>query len=612
MKQNEYDFAAPGKKRQFSLKSVIGAETETRTYIKKIVSGGKYLGASALLTLSLMVPLLSGCGGSGSEGKVVAVVSGDPIPLSELENQMKMAQRQVFSSFEEELLARKIIVDTLVVNQLLIREAYKRGFDDFEEVARIALSNKEKFLLDVLFNREIGREFTASEADVQDFFNKSEYKYRASHILVDKREEAEAILDSIADGVPFGRLAFNLSTDRQSASDDGDIGYFSWGYTADEFQNAIIRMSPGEVSSPVKTRFGWHIIRLVEKSPNRDRTTLPAMKYNIRQKIIDRNRNRRIQDYYDRMMEKHTVTVQQATVDFLLNKRERVYPPLILDQLPKNDFDMELLDQDEKSLALATWDGGQISLGEYLILIRAVPGTSRPDFDETQRLADLIFRLSFNDILSLEARQMGLESSDEFKAKMKRFRELTMAEIMKDSLPQPPPADEEQMLAYYDQNLEDYTTPEQIHVFELLVSGYTQAMYLRRDIRGLNKFKEAAAELTERPGKRASKGDLGFIESRSYPEIFEIARQVAVGEIAGPIEIGDKWSVIYVVDKRAEEIESFDATKRSISSRLARQQEEDAFSSWARKMVGLADVTIYEDIVEASIDKDRYPDSLAF
>ncbi|HSG99764.1 MAG TPA: peptidylprolyl isomerase [candidate division Zixibacteria bacterium] len=211
---------------------------------------------------ALALSVNSGCSSGG--GKVVAVVNGDQIPLLELENQLKVARVQFFPSYEDELTIRRAIVDTLVIQQLLVQEAYKKNFDEIEEVARIALSNKEKFLLDALFEREVGDDIEAGEAEIQDHYNKLEFKYRASHILVDSREEALALIDSLENGAPFGRLAFNHSNDRKSAKDNGDIGYFIWGQMATEFQNAVVQMAPGDISSPVKTRFGWHVINLTE------------------------------------------------------------------------------------------------------------------------------------------------------------------------------------------------------------------------------------------------------------------------------------------------------------------------------------------------------------
>ncbi|MFQ5607878.1 MAG: peptidylprolyl isomerase [Candidatus Zixiibacteriota bacterium] len=583
---------------------LIRQRTSKTGKLASVVSG------SALMFMVLIgVGALGGCG-SGSDGQVIAVVNGDPVPLSELDNQLKMARRQFFGSFEEELEARKTLTETLVIQQLLVQEAYKKNLDESEEVARIALSNKEKFLLDVLFEKVVDPGYQPTGSQVQDAFDRLEYKYRASHILVETRAEADAVVDSLEAGAPFGRLAFELSLDKRSAREQGDLGYFIWGQMDDEFQRAALLLDPGEISSPVKTRFGWHVIFLTEKLANPDRTTFAQMKYGLAQDMISRHRSKGVEAYFERLREKYPVSVERRTVEFLLNKREDLYPPIYLERLPRNDFDLEQLDRDEKALPLASWDGGQMSIGEYLLAIRNVPLEQRPDFDRYEDLSLLIFRLKFNEILGLEARRLGLENSDEFKAKIKRFRELTMAEIMRDSLPQAPPPDEDQILAYYSSHIEEFTSPAKIHVYEILVSDVNQARDLRKKIRGLKKLKQIASELTERGGKRASRGDLGLIERKWYPELFDAAENVPIGGMGGPIKTLGKWSIFYVVDKMTEEVLSFDQARGRILSKLTREQKQDAFSGWAENVKQVSDITVYTDVIEAAIDRDKYPDTL--
>jgi peptidyl-prolyl cis-trans isomerase C len=561
---------------------------------------------AVLFAASVLIVTLTACSGSSNE-EYVAVVNGDRIPLEELNTQMSMSNLKFFQSYEDELAARKIITDTLVIQQLLVEEAYKKDFDELEDVARIALSNKEKFLLDALFEREIGSEQDMSESKIQDFFDKLEFKYRASHVLVKTREEADDIMDSLAANAPFGRMAVSFSIDRNSAKDNGDLGYFYWGQMAEPFQRAVIQMSPGDISSPVKTRFGWHIIKLTERLPNTQRTTLQQMRYGIKQDMIVGARNRRVQEYFERMQVKHPITIEEKTVEFIMNKRADLYPPFYLDQLPKNDFDSEQLDRDEAALPLATWDGGQVSLGQYLIMSRSAPLYARPNLDDIEGLETFIFRLKFNEILGLEARRQGLESSEKFKNRIRRFRELTMAEIMRDSIPQPPPPDEDAIIAYYNENQEEFTVPEKLHLYEVLVSDKNQALELRKKIKGLNQMKTIAAELTERAGFRDKRGDLGMIERKWFPNVFDAAKRVAVGGIGGPIKsrLG-KWSVFYVVEKRSEEIKNIDAVRRSINATIIDSHKSASFAAWANRVKEEADITIYEDVIKNSIDSDKY------
>jgi peptidyl-prolyl cis-trans isomerase C len=86
-------------------------------------------------------------------------------------------------------------------------------------------------------------------------------KIKCSHILVSKQSEALTILDRIKNGEKFGTLAKNLSIDSGSAKRDGSLGYFIKVKMVKPFEDAAFKLQIGQLSDPVKTDFGYHIIK---------------------------------------------------------------------------------------------------------------------------------------------------------------------------------------------------------------------------------------------------------------------------------------------------------------------------------------------------------------
>jgi peptidyl-prolyl cis-trans isomerase C len=87
---------------------------------------------------------------------------------------------------------------------------------------------------------------------------------RARHILVENEEEAKAIAEQIKGGADFATLAKEKSKD-PGAAEGGDLGFFTKDQMVPEFADVAFKMYPGQVSNPVKTQFGWHIIKLEDK-----------------------------------------------------------------------------------------------------------------------------------------------------------------------------------------------------------------------------------------------------------------------------------------------------------------------------------------------------------
>ena len=88
-------------------------------------------------------------------------------------------------------------------------------------------------------------------------------KIKCSHILVKKQNEAITVLDRIKNGEKLGKIAKELSLDSGSAKRDGNLGYFSKGKMVKEFESAAFNLQVGQISEPVKTQYGYHIIKRV-------------------------------------------------------------------------------------------------------------------------------------------------------------------------------------------------------------------------------------------------------------------------------------------------------------------------------------------------------------
>ena len=86
-------------------------------------------------------------------------------------------------------------------------------------------------------------------------------KIKCSHILVEKHSEAISLLERIQKGEKFGKLAREFSLDTGSAKRDGNLGYFGRGKMVKEFEKSACSLQTGQISEPVKTQYGYHIIK---------------------------------------------------------------------------------------------------------------------------------------------------------------------------------------------------------------------------------------------------------------------------------------------------------------------------------------------------------------
>lgn len=564
----------------------------------------RFCAIMCLFSLTLVTSILTGCGGSGD--RVLAEVDGHNITVQEFEDYFRNLKTR-FASAEEEFARRRVVLDTMIVDRLLIDEAYRKDIDKLEDLSRAILANKDKFLLDVLYSTHVIDESQVSEADIKDQWEMLEFKIRASHILVEDLDTAQALLVRIENGENFEKLAYEHSLDPSAKRNRGDLGYLLWGALVDDFQTVAFAMDIGQVSTPVKTKFGYHIVKLVDRLPNDRYASYESMKPDIKRQLTSRARSRQSLKYYEEVRFKYAVSIDTNTCDYLMRKREAMYPPLILATLPDDDFDVEQLDRNERELVLATWDGGQMTIYEYLQKAKQIPSNLKPTLNDYDSLANIVFQLNKMDILVLEGTREGLENHPDYLRKIKMFKELSMADIMRnDSLPKPLPPDEEMIRKYFEDHLDEYTEPAKVHVYEIMLSDELKARKLSKEIKSLNNFKTMAMDLTERPGKRATSGDLGYIERRWYPEIFDLARKTPFGKVGGPVVTQGKYSIFWLIDKLDEQVRDFLTVKAEITLRLNQELANESFVKWVELRKSKVHIELYEDVLWSTIDRDSY------
>lgn len=174
-----------------------------------------------------------------------------------------------FASFDENI--RQNVLRGLVSEKLLYKEAVKAGVDKSDEVKK-KLEQIQKQVIIQSFIEQKAKSM-ASDDQLKALYQKKadaakgQEEVKAHHILVASEDEAKKIAEQLKKGGDFEKLAKEKSTDTGSGANGGDIGWFTKDKMVPEFADAAFKLKKGEVSSPVKSQFGWHIIRLDDRRP---------------------------------------------------------------------------------------------------------------------------------------------------------------------------------------------------------------------------------------------------------------------------------------------------------------------------------------------------------
>jgi len=219
-----------------------------------------------LLLAALASVALTGAACAQSSDPVVARVNGTEIHSSDL----AIAEEEVGSNLPPmPAEGKRDYLVTYVSDMILVAKAAedKKIADDADFKRRLAYL-RNKLLMETMLHTEMKSAVTDSAMHkVYDEAAKQmadEKEVHARHILVESEDEAKAVLAELKKGTDFAELAKIKSKD-PGASEGGDLGYFTKDQMVPEFAEVAFKLEPGQMSDPVKTAFGWHIIKVDEK-----------------------------------------------------------------------------------------------------------------------------------------------------------------------------------------------------------------------------------------------------------------------------------------------------------------------------------------------------------
>ncbi len=257
----------------------------------------------AVLLLIVMAMSLVACGGANDSGTDLVKVGETTINESELEQYLAFTafiQGIDITQFPEESM---VAIKTQMLDDMIAMECIKQHFtgkegDVFPETIDADLktfmeeakgtenindylkANKisDEILTDFFYNQyyrqayfdEVEKGMTTLDADAKAYYDANLDSFKvdevtASHILVEKEATAQEILSKLESGEKFEELATVYGTDG-TKDQGGSLGTFGRGQMVKEFEDAVFAMEPGEISEPVKTEFGYHIIMLADKN----------------------------------------------------------------------------------------------------------------------------------------------------------------------------------------------------------------------------------------------------------------------------------------------------------------------------------------------------------
>lgn len=244
---------------------------------------------AALIAFTLV--FLAACSSDDSE-TVVESTAGD-ITKEEFYEELKDRYGE---SVLRELVTIKVLEDKYEVTDEMVEAEVEKSKEQFGENFEMVLSQNqigseeeyaEIIYASLLQEQALAEDIEISDADIEKRYERMKTEIDAQHILVEDEETANEVKAKLDDGEDFGELAAEYSIDN-SAQSEGAVGYFTAGRMVPEFEDAAYNMEVDEISDPVQSEFGFHIIKVNDKREIEDADSIGSLedeKDNIRREL---------------------------------------------------------------------------------------------------------------------------------------------------------------------------------------------------------------------------------------------------------------------------------------------------------------------------------------
>lgn len=453
------------------------------------------------VTVTIVILAVFSCKQNSNNSKFIATSSLGNVTFSDFETQML---ENKFDGLIEKANASKIeqrvgFINSMLMNKI-IKDQAKVNKLDTTEVVKTAFHNKLYY--DAIVNHLIVDSVQSkvfAESDVRSTYEKKKIKYFPKHILIaiDKKrndKQAKSEIDSVYNelmaGADFSELAKKYSSDVKTGVNGGELG---WLYSYDlleEFENVMIKMKKDEISKPFKTKYGYHLAFLADKTKNKDLKTFDEEK-NIIEKELTKKFGKEYsvesQKFLDKLLPRMNVKIDTLNIKTLVKQyrnNEKEFKGT--DHDPTSKFSIT-----DRKKVLASFNDVVLDIDTLMTMLGTVQMKKRPPLKNLNNVISILKNILKINLLEGYADQLGYTKRQNLIDKAKEtlipvYKRALIEKLIKAKIE----VSDQELEKFYKDNREKYKTPEGYDPLEKVKISIINSIKARKLNKGVKKWEE--------------------------------------------------------------------------------------------------------------------------
>ncbi|MDP3024104.1 MAG: peptidylprolyl isomerase [candidate division Zixibacteria bacterium] len=540
---------------------------------------------------------------SSKNKDIAAKVNGEIITKEDFKKKLESLNFVTKDNKAEEQKTKRDALETLITDRLVEQKAKKLDVSKDEAWKQREEKYSLEHLLDLLFRKEIVEKVQVQDSEITVFYNENREKlftkpeqFKVSHILIkietdtlqkgnskkakqaEKKalEKIESVYQRVKKGEDFAALARQYSQEDGTREKGGELGYLPRGRMLKEFEEQLSTLQPNEISKPLKTKFGYHILKYTDKKPS---------------EVVELNK-----DLIDRIKSSLAKDKQREKADdYILDQKKRanyVFNEEVLNQNPDsvNGDPWVLSIDNQDTVKFLKYRGELEPYKQYL---------QKDDLTLEDEKKLLVDKISLFNLLVLAARRGGYDTLPEYVKEVNDYRVKVARKRVLDEgvLLGYIPTDVE-VYDYYLAHRDQFPPDSSIHVYHIIFSDSLKAEEVLKKIKDGADFVEMAKEYY--PGEKEIRDvayDLGFISDKDISaEFYKTAAQLKVGEVGGPVKSDWGYHLIKVVERRGDS--PVELYKDKIKNLVTTEKAGKVRAEWQKKLRDGQQIWINEKLVK--------------
>jgi parvulin-like peptidyl-prolyl isomerase len=560
-----------------------------------------------LLLIFLSVIIFVSC---GRQEEIVAEVGSLVISKDEFIKELKTIYPHLVNIKDIDFEKREKVLNRMILKKQKVNAGYDLNLDKDINLVREVKNHKDRLVANKYYEKMvIDKIVPKQEIDV--FVERQGTELKASHILIGHkqssakisrtRDEARLLAEKVADeaknGADFTELVEKYSNDPSAKKNKGDLSYFKWGRMVPAFQEAAWNLRINEISEPVETRYGFHIIRLDDRrenadyQPSTDVESLYRIKEQLYQSKADSGK-KLWSTHFQQLKEKYSYRLEQDNITALAS--------LLTEKMKNENLEYDSFGEEELETKLVSWDGGGVSFQDVLEKYRKDLSRILGRFRQPKALQKEVEGLSTIQVVVTDAKKYDIFTDKDIIEKSNIFFETQLARLAENNeIREKVVVNEEDALKYYQENPDKFKKAAEIEMWEIFVKDEKKAKQILKLAQEGQDFAELAKKYSLDKTYASRGGYLGFRQIKARGPVSQKAFELGPsGKIGGPIKYRNGWTIFKTGEKREESIKVFENVKRLAESRVRNERIKQRRVQWENHIKEEYPAVIYNKRVE--------------